>query len=282
MPHDNGFAFAKACGIIGKSFLGKRTRLLSDLHSLNDLDKLVFADQHRELSQKELLSDFKKRIEKRTIDKIMPVINSYAPRIKLLVLTYKGYEYSELLNTGTEPDHSYYLELIESFGELDEEDRQTAQKLIADEICIHNCVWALRLRTYYNMTGAQVKKHLLDLRFHGDVFEKKQSLAAKAKASLDFHLDIRRQWDGWKWEKLLNPQEDSKHWIANPRYFQNAASFYLQNLAWRNFHSNPLTLSAIYCFIKLMQYEEDLLISAAETLALGMESSSALKKEEAI
>ncbi|MCL2195993.1 MAG: V-type ATPase subunit [Treponema sp.] len=281
MRSDNGFAYAKACGIIGKSFLGKRTRLLAGLHSLNDLDKIVFPNQHKDLQDKELLADFKNRIEKRTLDKILPVINSYVPAVKLLVLTFKGYEYSELLD-GTELDRRYYLELMESLFELGDEDRETAQKLIADEICIRNCLWMLRLRAYYNMTGAQVKKYLLDLRFMGDVFQKKQSLAHKAKASLDFHLDMRQHWEGWKWEKFLNPQEDSKHWVADPRYFQNAASIYLRNLTYRSFHSNPLTLSSIYCFIKLMQYEEDLLISAAEGLALGMENPSLFKTQEAI
>jgi len=268
MPYDNGFAYAKAGGIIGKSFLGKRRSLLSGLNSLSELDKLVFPHEHTEIHDKQLLSEFKRKIEKRTQDKILFIINSYAPRVNFLVLAYKGYKYNELMD-GTELDRHYYQELLESFCELDEEDRGIAQNLIADEICIRNCLWALRLRSYYNMTGAQTKKYLLDLKLHADIFSKKQSLAAKAKASLDFHLDIRQHWDGWKWEKFLNPQEDSKHWVLDPRHFQNSASLYLKNKAYHEFHSNPLTISAVYCFIKLMQYEEDLLISAAETIALG-------------
>jgi len=281
MLYDNGFAYAKAGGIIGKSFLGKRARLVDGCQSLSDLDKLVFSHQHRDIPDRALLADFKKRIEKRTLDKILLVINSYIPHIKFLVLTFKGYEYSEMLD-GTELDRRYYQELIESLSVLDSEDRETAQMLIADEICIRNCLWVLRLRTFYNMTPAQAKKYLLDLRFNGDIFQKKQSLAAKAKASLNFHLDLRQHWEGWRWEKFLNPYEDVRHWTADPRYFQNAASLYLRNLAFNKFHSNPLTISAIYCFIKLMQYEEDLLVSAAEGLALGMESSSVFKMPEAL
>ncbi|MCL2210456.1 MAG: V-type ATPase subunit [Treponema sp.] len=280
MFDDNGFAYAKACGIIGKSFLGKRASYLSGLHSLNDLDKLVFSQHRRDIPDKELLADFKRRIEKRTLEKILPVIKSYTPSVKLLELAFKGYKYSELLDTGAALDMGYYKELLESLSQLDSEDRATAQMLIADEICICNCLWALRLRTYYNMPEEQVKKHLLDLRFHGEIFEKKQSLIARANESLNFHLDIRRHWDGWRWEKFLNPEEDARHWIAMPRYFQNAACAYLRALAYHQFHSNPLTLSSIYCFIKLMQYEEDILISTAETIALGMESSSVLKTAE--
>jgi len=272
MADDNGFAYAKACGIIGKSFLGKRAANLKNIHSLNELDRLVFSLQHKELSDKQLLSDFKSRIDARTVKKILYVIKSYAPEVKLLTLAFKNYKSSELVETGAELDRHYYQELIGSLCELEQGDREIAQKLIADEICIRNCLWALRLRSFYNMTPLQTKNYLLDLKFNSDAFLKKQSLAAKAKSSLQFALDTRQHWEGWKWERFLNPHEDIRSWKADPRYFQNAASLYLCNTVYHNFHSNPLTVSSIYCFIKLMQYEEDLLISAAQAIAFGMEA----------
>ena len=41
---ERAFAYAKACGIIGKSFIGKRISALGKLHSLNELDRLVFPE----------------------------------------------------------------------------------------------------------------------------------------------------------------------------------------------------------------------------------------------
>jgi len=38
-----------------------------------------------------------------------------------------------------------------------------------------------------------------------------------------------------------------------------------------------MSVSAIYCFIKLKHFEQDILISVAEGLSIGMDSSSVFK-----
>jgi len=111
--------------------------------------------------------------------------------------------------------------------------------------------------------------------------QRKASLASEARSSLYFPLDMRLPWRGWRWEKFLNPEEHGAHWSCDPRYFQNAASKYINHLAYHNFHSSPMSVSAIYCFIKLKQFEEDLLTSLAEGLSLGMDSSYIFKLLEA-
>jgi len=73
----------------------------------------------------------------------------------------------------------------------------------------------------------------------------------------------------------------SVNWTANPRYFQNAASQYLYHLAMKSFHRSPMSVSATFCFIKIKQFEEDILTSVAEGLALGMDSTSVFKLLEA-
>jgi len=303
MRSDDGYAYAKASWIIGKSFLGERISSLSGIHTLSELDRLIFPDRHKELPGRELLVDMEKRILERAVYQILSVVNSYSQPPKLLVRVLKGFEYSDLISESlkslkegkkltsleTDLDYSYYEGLIESLFGLDADDREIASRLIADEISLRNCIWAIRLRTYYHKSEAETAKYLMDFKVHANIYQKKKSLAADAKASLDFSLDVRKDWRGWKWEKFLNQEPSAErplderlpdspaHWTVDPRHFQNAAAQYLYHLFYHNFHSSPMSVSSIYCFIKLKQFEEDLLTSIAEGLSLGLDSSAVFK-----
>jgi len=87
---------------------------------------------------------------------------------------------------------------------------------------------------------------------------------------LRFPLDSRPAWNGWRWEHFLNPHNAGEHWTVDPRYFQNAASRHIYRLSLHYFRTMPFSVSSLFCFIKLKQYEENLLISIAEGLWLGM------------
>jgi len=342
--NDSGYAYAKASWIIGKSFLGKRISLLSNIHSLNDLDRLIFPDSRYELPGRELLPSLEERIKLRAVRQILSVIKSYTEPPKVLTRMIKGFEYSDLKDcfariaagdtTGENGkikhpvisdigrfktihfnaypdayamikkteyeeilhkdkkavekgadltaidykiDYKYYQSLIESLSLLDNEERIILSRLIADEISLRNCLWALRLRTYYQKSAIEVKKYLMDFKLLGNINQKRTHLASEALGSLYFQLDIRDDWRGWRWEKFLNQSEQSGGWNADPRHFQNAASQYLYHLAFHNFHTLPMSASSIYCFIKLKQFEEDLLTSIAEGLSLGINSAAVFK-----
>jgi len=170
----------------------------------------------------------------------------------------------------TELDARYYLGLVESLEQLPDEDRAVVRRILADEISLRNCVWALRLRTYFKKSAAETGEHLMDIRMRTD---SAGDLTAAAWNSLHLPLDTRAQWQGWKWERFLNPDKSGEPWRLNPRHFQNAASQYLYRLAKNRFHSAPGELSTTFCFIKLKQFEEDLLTSIAEGLGMGMNSA---------
>jgi len=325
------YVYAKACGIVGKSFAGKRISSLSGLRSLSELDRLVFPDNHRDLPARELLADIENRIIGRTVRQIMVITGAYEKPPELLIRMLRSYEYGDLkvclqhiaggkkeppkisdigrfgtirfsafpdlnamlkntelefllsqelrsVKAGTDIapaetkiDTFYYDCLIKSLAKLSAEDRQIAQKILADEIALRNCTWALRLRTYYRKTAGETGKYLMDIKL------RKTSLAEDAVESLEFPLDSRSSWHGWKWERLLNSEQASSHWAADPRHFQNAASGYLYRLAMRCFHRSPLSVSAVFCFIKIKQFEEDLLTSVAEGLALGIDSAGVFR-----
>ncbi|MCL2765994.1 MAG: V-type ATPase subunit [Treponema sp.] len=341
MREDSGYAYAKAGWIVGRSFLEKRFSTLYGIHTLNEFDRLIFPETHRELPGRELLPCLERRITERAVRRIFSVLNSYTEIPKLLVRMFRSFEYADLkeclvhitgankdkpvicdigrfktINFNAYPDitamlkktefedllssdlkqikqgmdltaieskldFSFYSGLIECLAQLSDEDRDIASRLLADEISLRNCLWALRLRTYYGKSEIETSRYLMNLRLPGSINMKRTFLASDALASLDFSLDVRKDWRSWRWERFLNPADTAVSWKADPRYFQNAASRYLYHLAYHNFHSSPMSVSAIYCFIKLVQFEEDLLTSVAEGLSLGMDSSGIFRLLEA-
>jgi len=345
MLNDGAYAYAKACGIIGKSYIGKRLSSLSGLHNLNELDRLIFPEHRQELPGRELLADIEHRIIERAVRQILGIVDAYSKPPELLIRMLRVYEYSALktclqhISSGKKDiphvydigrfgtvrfdaypdikamlentefsfllsedlksfqpgttditpvesklDSLYYLGLTESLLNLSGDDRQIAQRLLIEEISLRNCVWAFRLRTYYEKSASETGKYLMNIDIPGDRRKgnKRQdsTLASEALASLELPLDSRLPWKGWRWERFLNPEELSSHWKADPRFFQNAASQYLYRLTLRSFHRSPMAVSAIFCFIKLKQFEEDILTSIAEGLALGVDSSSVFRMLE--
>jgi vacuolar-type H+-ATPase subunit C/Vma6 len=343
---ERAYAYAKACGIIGKSFVGKRVSALAKLNALNEFGRLVFPEASYELPGRELLVDLERRLLQRTIRHIIAVISSYSNPPELLVRQLRSCEYADLktclhhiaadkpipnalcdlgrygtvrfnkypdlkaMVDGTEfefilskdlkaadfdlnsleaeLDLQYYTLLMKSLQNLPAEDRLLAQRILTEEISLRNCVWALRLRTYFEKTSHETQKYLMYLEIPecppaeipGDIqprFSSQKgkyystiSLAQEAEESLFFLLDNRSAWKGWRWESLLNPEEHGEAWAANPRFFQSAASRYIYRLSLRCFRRMPFSVNAEFCYIKLKQFEEDLLTSVAEGLGLGM------------
>jgi hypothetical protein len=317
--------YAKACGIIGKSFVGRRISALSSLSRLSELDRLVFSGGARELPEKELLPDLERRISGRSVNAVISIVNCFNNPPEFFVLLVRNYEYADLKTalasldengeqggraekekpafadlgrfgtvrfglwpdieamirgTEFEPlyknrakvsgtletalDRHYYQRLWKALFKLKKSDRHTAEKITREEISLRNAAWALRLRVYYGMNADEVKKYLVEIPGHDE-------LVKDAVAALDFPLDSRREWENWNLEAYLN-RETGGAWRADPRSFQNAAAERLYGLALRHFRRRPLSLDTVFCFIKLKQFEEDLLTSGAEGLGLGMSS----------
>jgi hypothetical protein len=177
----------------------------------------------------------------------------------------------DTVNIETVLDLHYYRTLIKTLSLLSAEDRIFAERILAEEISLRNSLWVLRLRTYYGKSAQDAEAAVMDLTMDAPSGGK-IVLSAEAMLSLKLPLDSRSPWKGWRWERFLNPEKPGAQWYADPRYFQNAASEYLYRLALHHFHRKPFSISAIFCFIKLKQYEEDLLTSVAEGLGLGMSS----------
>jgi hypothetical protein len=327
---ERAYVYAKACGIIGKSFIGSRIKALEPVNRLTELDRLVFPQTFRELPERELLTDLEERIIGRSASQIISIVGSYKSPPDLLVRLLRSYEYGDLksalagiaegnpkappitnlgsfgiVNFGAYPDikamvrgtefeflasetirkgdagialqtkldKHYYTTLWKSLSRLKRQDRAGIEVILSEEISLRNAVWALRLRTYYRMSAEQIREMLIDLKapVHKKDGKDAPSLAADAEASLELPLDTYGPWASWKRAVFLNP-EHGDGWTADPRYFQTAASGHLYKLARHYFHRRPFAIDTAACFIKLKQFEEDLLTSITEGLGIGMTS----------
>jgi vacuolar-type H+-ATPase subunit C/Vma6 len=330
---ERAYAYAKACGIIGKSFLGKRMSALAGVSRLSELDRLIFPGSFHELPERELLPDLERRILARAVRQILTIVGVYAVPPELLVRLLRSYEYADLksaliaLSGGetraplvtplgrfaavrfdaypdlkamirdtefeflltdlpkpegdggidvtsidsiamqTKLDRHYYASLWASLFKLPKKDREGIEKILEEEISLRNIVWALRLRTYYGMNAEEARSHLIYLERRNG-----KSLAADAEASLELPLDTFSAWRNWRRAAFLNREQGGEHWKADPRWFQNAASGHLYHLVRHYFRRRPFAIDTVACFIKLKQFEEDILTSIAEGLGLSIPS----------
>jgi vacuolar-type H+-ATPase subunit C/Vma6 len=329
------YVYAKACGIIGKSYVGRGISRLRGLDRLQEMDRLVFAGESRDLPGQELLRDLERRLTGRAVKQILGIVASYSRAPELLIRLLRVYEYADVkslvnhlaaresgnpgftdlksfktvhwaaypdlkaLFQGTEftwllqenlgsmtgeenmllqarLDHQYYGLLWESLRRLAKKDRKAAEFILGEEIALRNCMWALRLRCYYGMKPEKGQIFLLDIPLPSGRSTRKDALAA-----MKLPLDTPSSWERWKWKSFLNPWSPGESWEPDPRFFQNAVSRHLYRLALRSFRRQPFSLDTAFCFIKLKQFEEDLLTSVAEGLGLGMSGGDTLKLLEA-
>lgn len=314
------FAWAKASGIIGKTFIGSRCSLLFSVSRLSELDRLLFPDDPSDLPERELSLVLERRISDRAVSRTLRIVSVFSSPPAAVERIVSAYEYSalsrclaavvsgdrqcpdapklgafgtvrydaypdvakmtagtefswiaealaggaSLVDMETELDKRYYSSLWEGIGALSGADRAVFEELIAEEIELKNIVWALRLRSYYGIEGAELERRLVDVKRNGG------SLADEARRTAGFALDRRADWKRWKRRYLLNDEVAGESWKADPRRVQNLAAGRAFRLARSLFRGNPFSLGSIACFAKLMQFEEDLLTSVAEGLVLGI------------
>lgn len=322
---ERAYAYAKACGIVGKSFLGPRRERLAAIARPAELDRLIFPDSPLDLPERELSSRLERRIANRAASNIVRIVSSFSRPAPALVRLARSYEYADLksalgalaagerasqahvdlgtlgtitweaypdfkkmlantefdwireapteatvVDMQTAIDLHYYTSLWREVLSLPRNDRAGFEILIAEEIELKNVIWALRLRFYYGVPAEGLDARLVE------VSRKGISLAAEARAQASLALDRRDDWRGWKFEALLNGEVPGQFWKLDPRRFQNAAAQVLYRHARRLFRRRPFASDSIACFIKLMQFEEDLLTSVAEGLTLGLGAKETL------
>ncbi len=320
------YGYAKACGIVGKSFVGPRVAKLANYSQLAEFDRLLFPEPHLELPARELLFDLENRISRKIAAQIVQLLSQITVTSRVFQLLVRSYECSDLkmylqafavgdkkppepipigpfstVNFSRYPDiHAmlkgtdyewivdeqditpdkmldiqikidtwYYTALWDTVVHQRSRDRLYLQSLIAEEIELKNLLWALRLKIYYELEQQDIEKCLISIPY------KNNNLADTAYMALSLPVDQFAAWQSFKYSSLINP-EGEENWQIDPRYIQQAAALELYRKARLYFRRDPFSLTTYACFIKLKQFEENLLISMAEGLALGFSGKDIL------
>jgi hypothetical protein len=312
------YASAKACGMFGKAFLGRRLARLQTITRLSELDRQIFPERPLNLSESELAGVLERRIAERSVSNLLRLLKAFPIESNSLIFMLRAIEFADLkialgalqakevyppsfmniapwgrlhfaqwpnlekilegsdlewvnkdrsefsaAETGTHIDQFYYQSLWNLL--LQERSTEALLRLYADEISLQNCIWALRLSRYYQMPEEEISKRLVHISYEG------RSLSEAAMNSLGFHAELREDWDAWKYREFINPAHTSEtQWRIDPRYFQNAAARSLYRRSRRLFRFGETEKLRLAAFIKLQQYEQDILTSLAEGVQLGM------------
>jgi len=96
---ERAYAYAKACGIIGKSFIGRNMINLETVNRLSELDRMIFPTAYQALPEKSLLFDLEKRIIDRAVHSIISVVECFSNPPEFFSLLIRGYEYADIKRT---------------------------------------------------------------------------------------------------------------------------------------------------------------------------------------
>lgn len=159
-------------------------------------------------------------------------------------------------------DRQYYDELAGHVRALPAGERKLALPLLEYEIILQNIIWALRLRYYFHYSLEQTRELLFPLGF--------SRVRSQVEIMYDLPFDSPELWKSWKLGRMLVKTRDGR---VDPESAEAHALLYLYRKTRRTFYDCPFTLSSVYAFFRIKQYEARMIQSAAEGVRMGLSSS---------
>jgi hypothetical protein len=154
-------------------------------------------------------------------------------------------------------DRQYYAELWDSLALVGEELLGSIRSLVKAEAELENLVWALRLKRYYAYKSEQIEGLLIKLRG--------VDVARTARTALGFRGDARGDWNGWKYEGLVNePAKAGEDWYLDVRRFEAEVRLHIYRKLKRGLHKDPFTFAPLYCYFRLREYESASVLGVIE------------------
>lgn len=168
-------------------------------------------------------------------------------------------------------DETYVRTLLDALDSYGADERAKIANLVQEELILQNCIWAMRLRTYYKMNKDEVLQNIL----WRDERNKKDLLAYPVIKTLNFALDSFADWQNWRYAHLLNDVEPDGTWQLDPRFVQRRALLYLNNQALKMIHRLDSSSLVLIAWFKIKQHEIDCIRTAAEALLLNVDKEQA-------
>ena len=317
----NAFVYAKASGMLAKSFVGPRTEKIFEPTKLSELWALLFNEEVPLVPEMILAKKIEQEAENQFVKDFCKLLDCYSNPDKVSLFLLKSFDYGnlreivfalsnqendlpELVDIGkyselkvknwpnlekitektsfawykTVPaiseqrifDHKldlqYIKELWKNIETLPSSEREPIKAFIQEKIILDNCIWAMRLKKYYEMSKDEIIENLFSI---DENPTEKDDLCGEAIKILDYDFESYDSWQRWKYRKLLNDNLEGDVWFVDPIWFQQSAKIYLIKKAYKSFHQYPFTANVLVSWFFIKEHELDCIRKAVETLRIG-------------
>ena len=321
----SSYVYAKASGMLARSFTGQRAASLFEVKKLSELWALVFTDEVPVVPEEMLAEKIERKAELKFVSDFKDLLGCYSKPepVSLALLQYYDYcnlkDISHALQNGDKEipqivdlgsfsmldydawpslpkmtensplswykdipsrdtqkdtdlklDTQYMLSLWNAVDKVPVSERKSVSELVYQKLILQNCIWALRLKVYYNMSDEEILQNLV---FLGDKKDASDPLAGEAVTVLSFAIDTYDDWIKWKYAYLLNPHTEGEVWSVDPRWLQQSVILDINKKALKHFRRNPFTADVLVSWFMIKQYELDCIRTAAEGLRLSVDES---------
>lgn len=268
------FCYAKASGILRKSFVGENANKLFEAKSLKELYTLLFGGEIPAVPEVLLAKEIEKKAAERFENTARELFGYFEKPAPILSAIFDYYEYENSGENNTEKDREEIMNLWNAAGKLHFSDRSSLEKLFKTIISLRNIIWTMRLRVYYNFTKEETAGHLI---YADEKHSEKDIMAREAWEILDKDPSNYDDWRKWKYAGALNPHEEGVVWELDPSWVERSVKLYLNNFYQRAFHKNPMSVTSFVAWFRIKQTELDYIRTAAEGLRLSA-GSDEIKK----
>ena len=263
----SAFCYAKAGGILRKSFVGEKANRLFAAKSLKELYTLLFGSDVPAVPEIMLAKEIEKKAAENFENSAKELFGYFDNPSPILSAIFDFYEYENSGEKSAEKDREEILKLWKAAETLPAMDKNSPEKLIKTVISLKNIIWALRLKVYYKYSRKEIENLLV---YAGEKPSKNDVLARETYEILDKDPANYDDWRKWKYSKALNPHEEGTLWEIDPCYVERAVKRYLNNFFQHSFHKNPMSVTSFVAWFKIKQTELDYIRTAAEGLRLDV------------
>ena len=270
----SSFVYAKASGLLSKSFTGDNANRLFAVRSLRELYTLLFDEDVPSVPEVLLAKEIELKAKEKFIALYKSLLNEFEKPARILseIISLFEYENSEIFDTQKDMDAiaSFWSAVMELSGN----DRDNLKQLCLMEISFKNIMWVLRLKVFYHLSDGEILNHLV----YSEKGRKKSDIFVKDAVSvLSKDISVYDDWKDWKYGKFLNQHEEGVVWELDPCWIERAFKSYLAKMYMKFFHKDPMSVTSFVSWFKIKQHELDCICSVAEGLRLGVENDEVME-----
>lgn len=271
----SSFVYAKASGLLAKSFAGENAIKLFSVQSLRELYTLLFSEEIPSIPEVMLAKEIEEKSEKIFISQYKSLLSEFDAPSPILseILQFYEYEHSEDFKD-EKKDREKILSLWNAINSLKGSDRSHLLDLYKMEISFKNILWVLRLKVYYKFTPEQILDNLV---YAGERKRKDDILAKEAISIVKKDISSYDDWKTWKYANFLNPHEEGVIWEIDPTWIERSLKNHLAKVYRRFFHKDPMSVTSLVSWFRIKQYELDCIRAVSEGLRLGVENEKVME-----